>query len=64
MIDVSEIKIYSHGNFDCYESKVMNYLLGFWIDLRRYPPELLFVNFDWQQKIFSVNFVTLGDTVV
>lgn len=29
MIDVSEIKIYSHGNFDCYESKVMNDLLGF-----------------------------------
>lgn len=64
MIDVSEIKIYSNGNFDCYESKVMNYLLGFWIDLRRYAPELLFVNFDWQQKVFSVNFVTLGDTVV
>lgn len=39
-------------------------LLGFWIDLRRYTPELLFVNFDWQQKVFSVNFVTLGDTVV
>lgn len=39
-------------------------LLGFWIDLRRYAPELLFVNFDWQPKVFSVNFVTLGDTVV